>query len=174
MITGDDLYRILKHPIAFHRVFSEVGGGVTAGLLLSQLFYLSREYADEEGWFYHSAKFLMDETTMTRAELDGARKRLRERGLIEEELRGMPAQLHWRVDINLLANLIAENPQTGVQKSRNQDRGNPANKVAEKPQSFPITDQETDQNKAGGFHPQDSVARWQVLAPKAKRPGRRS
>jgi hypothetical protein len=142
MITGEAIKALLKYPIAFHRVFSEVGGGVTAGLLLSQLHHVSTHHADAEGWFYHSAKILMDETTMTRDELDGARERLRKRGLIEEARRGVPAQMHWRIDYERLANLIEEFPQTEVQKRRTKDRDEPAGKSAGTPQS--LTDQETE------------------------------
>lgn len=142
MITGDAIKALLKYPIAFHRIFSEVGGGVTAGLLLSQLHHVSSLHADAEGWFYHSAKVLMDETTMTRDELDAARERLRKRGIIEEARRGIPAQMHWRIDYERLANLIEEFPQTEVQKRRTKDRGETTGKSAEIPQS--LTDQETE------------------------------
>jgi hypothetical protein len=154
MITGAEIRKLLVYPITFHRVFSEVGGGVTAGLLLSQLFYLADKHADDEGWFYHSAKVLMDETTLTRTEFDNARKKLLERGIIDEARRGVPAQMHWRVNFDHLANLIAGNPQTEVQKRRAPDRGKPAGQNAGNPQS--LTDHKTDQNKAtNGLHPQE-------------------
>lgn len=157
-MNAADIKRLLKYPIVFHRVFSEVGGGVTAGLLLSQLFYLASEHADEDGWFYHSAKYMMDETTLTRTEFDNARKKLKERGLVEEQLRGMPAQLHWRVDFDRLANLIAGNPQTEVQETRKLRSVKPANKDGGNPQS--LTEHPTEQNKAKDVNPLD---RWREL-----------
>ena len=138
MITGPELRLLLQFPIAFHRVFSQIGGGVTAGLLLSQLFYLSNEHADEEGWFYHSAKRLQEETTLTRTEFDNARKKLAATGIVEEDLRGVPAQLHWRIDIAKLAGAISETSQTSLQETRKLDGGEPAKQSAGKPQSLTL------------------------------------
>ena len=88
----------LQHPIAYHRVFAAVAGGATAGLLLSQLFYWSDKGSDTDGWIYKTQAGIEDETALTRWEQESARKSLRERGLVEEKKRGLPAKLYYRAD----------------------------------------------------------------------------
>ena len=87
---------------------------------------------------------MQSETGMGRTEAEGARKKLRDLGLVTEERRGVPAKLWYRIDkarLNELlgqyaANKIAGNPQTGMRKTRKQDLPEPANKPAESQQTI--------------------------------------
>lgn len=101
------LLDLLDRPIAFHRVFVTAGGGVTAGLLLSQAFYWSRNKTAQarDGWFYKSAAEWEEETGLTRREQETARRHLRQRGLLEERmgtLNDVGRVLWFRVNLDAL------------------------------------------------------------------------
>ena len=124
-----NLANLLDRPIAFQRSFVQLGAGITGALMLSQAMYWSTRGSDEDGWFFKTMAEWEDETGLRRAEQETARKRLLALGLMEEERRGIPAKLFYRVNFDgLLAQLEAMPP-------RNQDCGNPANKDAGTPQT---------------------------------------
>jgi hypothetical protein len=94
----DPLDDVLDRPIAFNPSFKKITKSTNAALLLSQGFYWSKRTKDTDGWFYKTRLEWMDETGLTEAELDGAREKCREAGVIEEKLKGVPATLHYRVN----------------------------------------------------------------------------
>jgi hypothetical protein len=94
----DALDNILDRPIAFNPSFKKITGSTNAGLLLSQGFYWSKRTKDPEGWFWKTRAEWMDETGLTEDELDGARAKCRESGVMEEKLKGVPATLYYRVN----------------------------------------------------------------------------
>jgi hypothetical protein len=95
---------VLDRPIAFHRVFVKLTGSVTAALMLSQAMYWSKRVnSNDEGWFYKTREQWEEETGLTRYEQETARKALRRFSFWKEDLRGVPAQLHYRVDITALS-----------------------------------------------------------------------
>lgn len=109
MTAKDTLLAILSdRVIAYHVTFAKVGGGATAGLFLSQLFYWTGKGAKPDGWVWKSAREMEEETGLTKREQQTARKRLRSRGLIEEKLAGIPATVHYRVDIDKLIELVGQ------------------------------------------------------------------
>jgi hypothetical protein len=119
---------LLDRPIAFHRAFVGLTGSVNAALMLSQALYWSKRTSDPDGWFYKTRDEWEEETGLTRYEQEGARGRLRKLSFWREELRGVPATLHFHLDEDaLLAALDSgrESPQ--------QVGGNPAIQLAEKP-----------------------------------------
>lgn len=131
---------LLKRPVAYHRVLAEIGGGACAGLMLSQAWYWTPRGA--EGWFYKSMEEWEEETGLTRTEQETARRRLSERGLLEEKRAGMPARLYFKVNTEKMLSLIAEKPQTRLQETRKQESTNPTNMIAENLHST-IKDTET-------------------------------
>jgi hypothetical protein len=70
--------------------------------MLSQAVYWSKRTRDNDGWFWKTQQEWHDETFMTRSEQETARKKLRDNGLIEEELRGLPARTHYRVCLDVI------------------------------------------------------------------------
>jgi hypothetical protein len=111
--TAKALLELLNRPIAFHRIFVKIGGGVTAGLLLAQAHYWTNKLpAEREGWFYKSAAEWEEETGLTRREQETARKHLREKGLLEERIGALKDEgrvLWFRVNQDaLIAALTAE------------------------------------------------------------------
>ncbi|HFG1866849.1 TPA: hypothetical protein ACGF2J_003270 [Vibrio cholerae] len=122
------MIEFLDRPIAFHRAFIGLGIGVTGALLLSQSLYWSKRTNNTEGWFYKSTDDWKDETGMTRTEIETARKKLRNLGVLEEKKVGVPCRLYYRINS---ANLIARLQQTSLQDSCKQGCGNPASRAAE-------------------------------------------
>jgi len=158
---------LLDSPIAFHRAFVRLGAGITGALMLSQAMYWSKRTKDENGWFYKTQSEWEDETGLSRSEQEGARRKLKKLGVLQEERKGVPCKTYYRIDTQALdallcqsaekpqssmrkscklergkpANKDAENPQPSLQESRKQDCGNPDRKAAEKPQTITETTQ---------------------------------
>jgi DNA-binding protein Fis len=109
----------LDRPIAFHRVFVELTGSVTAALMLSQIVYWSKRTSDDKGWFYKTREEWAEETGMLRREQETARKALRKHGFLEEKRVGVPAKLHYR--------LKWQNLQTRLHETYQLDGTNPPN-----------------------------------------------
>lgn len=108
-------YHVLKRvlsdrPIAFHPALSRAFGGVYEALLFQQLAYWS-DKGDDPEWIYKTRDELREETTMNRYQQEQARATLRKLGVIEEERRGLPARMYYRVVWDrVFALLEAEHP----------------------------------------------------------------
>jgi hypothetical protein len=137
-------YGILKRiltdrPIAFHPSLARVLGGIGEALLLQQLAYWSDKGENPE-WIYKTQAELEEETTLTRTQQENARRNLRRLGVVEEQKKGLPAKLYYRVDWGTLFALLedstkdAGNLQPRMRVSRNPGREEPAGKPARKPQ----------------------------------------
>jgi hypothetical protein len=108
--------------------------------MLSQAVYWSkRANSNDEGWFYKTRDQWEEETGLSRYEQESARKALRKLSFWNEELRGVPAQMHYRIDTIALSNellLVAESltekrhKNARLLKSSQLDGGNPASKKA--------------------------------------------
>lgn len=103
-----------ESPIAFWRTFAEIAGGAVPGLLLSQMYYWSKNSISIErgGWFYNSRDKWTQETGITRREQETARRKLRELGLLEEKMAGIPCKLYFRLNIAKLREEVARVQQT--------------------------------------------------------------
>ncbi|HDX8826326.1 TPA: replication protein RepO [Klebsiella michiganensis] len=127
---------LLDRPIAFQRSFIRLDIGVTAALFLSQMTYWTNR-SDDDGWVYKTQEEWEEETGLSRYEQEGARKKLRSIGVLLEKRKGVPARLFYKVDNNVLyqvlvaANKNAEKPHTGMRKTNKQVRGKPANFLTE-------------------------------------------
>jgi hypothetical protein len=149
--------------VAYHPSFAAIGGSVNAGLFLAQLFYWHDRGSDPDGWIYKTQAEWEEETGLSRWEQETARRRLRERGLVEEKLAGLPARLHYRLDVEQLIALLSARvtrtasppaggeggeggrrraaaervtpPRTRTRERHNQDCGVPTNKHAGIPQT---------------------------------------
>jgi hypothetical protein len=93
--------QVAQPPIAFHRVFVEVTGSVTAALLLSACIDQEQETpvkANADGWVPTSADLWLQRTALSVKEQATARRTLRDLKLMEERLSGFPAQLAVELD----------------------------------------------------------------------------
>jgi hypothetical protein len=100
------------HPVAYRPDLSRVVGGVTAGVMLSHALccdeMIQRCYPGNDGWFCKSQQEWEEETGLGRREQETARKLLRGKGVLEEEKRGTPATLHFRINMGNLASLFED------------------------------------------------------------------
>jgi len=97
--------RVVAHRPCFARAF----GGAACGLLLSQFWFWSGTptvRGRAGGWFWKSQREITEETGLSRAETETARRRLRALGVLEEERRGIPATLHFRLDTAAMQRLL--------------------------------------------------------------------
>jgi hypothetical protein len=145
--------RVVAHRPCFARVF----GGAACGILLSQFWFWSGTptvRGRAGGWFWKSQREITEETGLTRAETETARRRLRALGVLEEERRGLPATLHFRLDAaavqrrlwaHVQAQPLPAQPlpaqpapvtRTGSPSKRTSVRGNAASKSARFPQTL--------------------------------------
>ena len=112
------------HPIGYRPMFGRIAGCATSGLFLSQLFYWTGRQRDPKGWIYKSYKEWEKETSLSRSEIDRARRDLKKKGLIEDDLRGTPATLYYRLNLTKLAELAEAdylaNPEIDDDEAENQ------------------------------------------------------
>jgi hypothetical protein len=123
------LLRAGFRSIAFNPFYAKISGCVKAGLLLSQAMYW-QENVGADRWFYKTQQDWLRETCLTRTEQESARKTLCMLGLLEEKLAGMPAKIHFRVNLVALADKLsefqpAEKPQASLRETCILDAGNP-------------------------------------------------
>jgi hypothetical protein len=133
-------YLISGGVVAYQRAIAHAVGDALAGLLFSQLWYWSgRQPDDREGWFFMTQEQILVETAITRREQETCRRKLRELGILDEELRGHPAKLWYRINVRGVIQLIentedlqdggkrqtrmAENAKQGWRKTPNKDGG---------------------------------------------------
>jgi hypothetical protein len=111
------LSKWFDRPIAYHRIFVDLTGSVTAALMLSQAIYWSKRTGNREGWFYKACAEWTEETGLTRHEQDGARKLLKKLPFWKEKLAGVPATCNFRIDIQALYSSLSllDNPVSGAE-----------------------------------------------------------
>lgn len=109
-----------EKPIAYHRIYSEITGSLTAGVLLSQLVYWDGVMKGKE--FYKTDKDFTQELAMGSKELKNAKKRISELKLVSIKRKGVPAKTYYKVDIDNIINVItnyAEQEQLVMPKGTN-------------------------------------------------------
>jgi len=127
------LNQLLQRPIAFHRIFAQIAGSATGGLFLSQLWFWKDKGHDKDGWIYKTYEEWQDETLLSRSELDRARSRLRKLGILEEQKKGVPCKIYYRINETRLESELIQFAESNkqdrrIQQTRLQD---PTNKNAE-------------------------------------------
>lgn len=134
---------LLDRPIAYHRCFVSLTGSVTAAVMLSQAVYWSkRTGAGNHGWFWKTSSDWEEETGLTRREQDTARGILRGLGFWEEEKRGIPARLWFRLDLEQLEQLLTSE-KTSLAESAKLDRRKTPNWTGGKRQTISENTSET-------------------------------
>jgi hypothetical protein len=105
---GDmSLKKLLDRPIAYHRVFVELAGGVEGAVFLSQLFYWSNRTKNKQGWVYKSAKEWEEETGLTRYAQGKSKEYLVDKGVIEITKKGRaPHTIHFRINEDRILSLL--------------------------------------------------------------------
>ncbi|NMV37022.1 hypothetical protein [Ralstonia insidiosa] len=145
-----------RDVIAFSAAMARMIGDVEATVFMCQACYWQSKVGDKN-WFYKLRDAERDsegrmvppsdasrqswewETALPRARQESARRRLKALGLLDEDRRGVPAKLYYRVNFERLyqlllqSNQLAETPPTGWSEVRLQGGGNSTDKPAEAP-----------------------------------------
>lgn len=128
------LRALSERPVAYHPAYARITGSAKAGLLLSQAMYWTGVCSElgRNGWFYKSHAEWSAETGLSSQEIRTARDTLKSLGILEEDLRRVPATLHYRINETRLVELLlqfADNhkldcgrPQT-ISETTNRDTG---------------------------------------------------
>jgi hypothetical protein len=104
--------------------------GPVAGIFIRQLLFWTGKQHDPKGWIYKTQPEMEQETGLSRRQQEKARKILCKYGVLEEDKRGLPRRLWYRVDLEALLRFMESPNSTMNQWRRNQDNGeatNPAN-----------------------------------------------
>jgi hypothetical protein len=109
------------HVVAFYPALARAVGGVKPALLLGQLLYwhYNATDLDSDGFFCRSGKDIAAFTALSADEIDAGRKILAESSIIETRLSGVPPTYHYRVILDRLAEVVAENDETQAKTSPN-------------------------------------------------------
>lgn len=107
------LIQLLDRPIAYQPAFADlrvgkVKSGPVAAVFLSQLVYWYNRMDSE--WLYKTQADITKETKLTRDEQETARKRLITLGVIDEQRRGVPGKMHFRINVERLEALLMGEP----------------------------------------------------------------
>lgn len=93
-----DFLSDVGRPVAYFPKLRHITGSVNATLFLCQLIYWEGKQASKTGWIYKTHSEMEEETGLSRREQETARRKLKDLGLIEERLAGVPQRLHYRLD----------------------------------------------------------------------------
>lgn len=136
---------LLDRPIAFHRPLAQLAGSLPAGIMLSQAMYWTKRTSDQDGWFWKTQQQWEEETCMGRREQETARAQLRQlkldgESVWEERLQGVPAKLHYRVNLDVLGEMLLNQHggkrQTSMAESAKLEWRNPPNRHGGKRQTI--------------------------------------
>ena len=101
-LDNPDVRPLLGHPVAYFPAFTRLTGSTIAGLMLSQAFYWAQRTKDPEGWFWKTQEEWAEETALKRGEQERARRLLCTFPFWQEERRGLPARLYFRLNLRAL------------------------------------------------------------------------
>lgn len=115
LVSKRALCSILGDYTQYYVEFTRALGDVSAGVFASKFFSWAGKGKDPNGWIYKTQSQIEEETGLTRKNQETARRILRERGLLEEKLSGVPAKLHYRVNIDGLFDLVSTGDYAPIQ-----------------------------------------------------------
>ena len=81
--------------------------GPATGILLSQFLYWQKRTKHVQGWFFPTQAMLEEETGLSVDFQQTARKHMVQKGFLEEKRMGIPAQLHYRLDVQAIADFLS-------------------------------------------------------------------
>ena len=105
------IWPLLGRHIAFHRRLVDLTSSVKAALLLSQSVYWTRhgrDIAQTGGWFHKTTEQWEMETGLSAKEQATAREVLRGLALLDDQRMGIPARLHFRLNVDELGMRLAD------------------------------------------------------------------
>lgn len=103
-----EIEEICEQQITFPRIFAHIGGGVTAGLMLSRAYGWSAgsHQAGSGGWFFVDPLEWERETGLNGADQQSAQRKLLHRRLIAVQLMDEPLRLFMRAEREAISQAI--------------------------------------------------------------------
>jgi len=171
------LDQLMEKTVAFKPLMARMTKSVTAGLMLSQAYYWSQRTKDPNGWFYKTQEEWEKETCLTRYEQEGARKILREKSFWEEKRCGIPAQLHYRINLSAFwasatANANEYQLTSSMRENHILDCGEPAIQIPVIPHTTICTESTSENTPLPAINAGGEVLRLDHSMPQTKRRGR--
>jgi hypothetical protein len=121
---------LADRPVAYHPDIARISGGVKCAVFLCQFLYWTGKGARGDDFIWKTQAEIERETGLSRYEQEGARKKLVSLGLLEEKRAGIPATLHYRVNLEAIIEKLQD-------FYHEQECGKPPDRSAEKPLSIP-------------------------------------
>lgn len=122
------LAEFLERPVAYHPVLAKALGSVPAAVILSQgVYWWKIARKDGKDWFWVTADEWYNQTGVSEESQLTARKILKNAGFWEEKLIGLPAKMHYRIDVEILVAVISRYLKTGEPVTVDNRRKKPDN-----------------------------------------------
>lgn len=104
-------------------IAKEIGleAAVVLGELCSSQVYWEKQNGLSEGMFYETAEQIEQKTTLTRYQQAKAIKVLEEFGILDTDLRGLPAKKYFHVNEEVLQSKFLKNFKTGIEETLKQE-----------------------------------------------------
>lgn len=119
-----DVIRTISRPIAYHPALAKHVGGVTTAIFLGQLMYWDERSEDELG-IYKTSDEWEAETGLSYREQAGARKKLRDLGLLIETEQRLKHRIYYKLDRDAFNAFFETIGQEKSVKSANDDTAIP-------------------------------------------------
>jgi len=123
---ADLLSALGNHFVAYYPVLADITRSPKAAIMLGHGMFMTRIVMNKDaargGWFWKTAHEWEQATGLSVDETRNARKVLLSSGIMQESLRGMPAKLWYRVDLNMLAQKLCEHGNTKYRQWSWEDR----------------------------------------------------
>jgi hypothetical protein len=147
-----------RNPVAYYPELAEAVGGVFPALLLQQIAHW-QGYSDD-GWAFRSQEQLQNELAISPESQLKARNKLKELGILEEKIEGMPRRLYYRVDLDKVEALLKAGASNRCQREQA-----PVDGGSKQPQTagtdlYESKDENKDEN--GGTVPEELSANFYV------------
>jgi hypothetical protein len=143
------LNSLQDRPVAYHPRLAVVLGGTDEALFASQLLFWEGKGSTPGRWIYKTQPEWTRETGLSRYKQLRVRRHLCALGVLQERLRGIPARLYYRLDLQALYALV------GGDSPPDEDAKEPAQCVATPPT---CAVQDGDQDRRTGPAPADETA----------------
>lgn len=137
-MSAIETMRRIGRPIAYHPALARYVGGVNAAIFLCQLIYWDEKADNEDLGTYKTAEEWESETGLSYREQAGARKKLRDLGLLIETTQRLQHRIYYKLDneaFDALMESASDVGNTEIRQSTNAQFPNDENAFREQPKA---------------------------------------